>query len=81
MKIVIDIPDNYNLDDIKNGSIACGQILGAVKNGIPYNPSGDLISREAMKEAIALLFEHGGYDSGLVMNTIENVPSVIPADK
>jgi hypothetical protein len=36
MKIVINIPDGYNLNDIQNGSIACGQILKAVKNGIPY---------------------------------------------
>lgn len=34
-KIVIDIP-NYNLNDIHNGSIACGQVLKAVKNGKPY---------------------------------------------
>lgn len=42
MKIVIDIP-NYNLNDVKNGSIACGQILRAVKNGIPYEerPKGE----------------------------------------
>lgn len=42
MKLIIDIPD-YNLDDIQNGSIACGQILKAVKNGIPYEerPQGE----------------------------------------
>ena len=32
MKIIIDIPD-YNLDEVQNGSIACGMILKAVKNG------------------------------------------------
>ena len=40
MKIVIDIPDGYIADgcflnNIQNGSIACGQILKAVKNGKP----------------------------------------------
>ena len=42
MKLIIDIPD-YNLNDIQNGSIACGQILKAVKNGIPYEerPQGE----------------------------------------
>ena len=35
MKLIIDIPD-YSLNDIQNGSIACGQILKAVKNGKPY---------------------------------------------
>ena len=44
MKLIIDIPD-YNLDDIQNGSIACGQILKAVKNGIPYEerPQGEWV--------------------------------------
>ena len=42
MKLIIDIPD-YNLNDIQNGSIACGQILKAVKNGKPYEerPQGE----------------------------------------
>lgn len=35
MKLLIDIP-NYNLDKVQNGSIACSQILKAVKNGKPY---------------------------------------------
>lgn len=35
MKLIIDIPD-YKLNDIQNGSIACSQILKAVKNGKPY---------------------------------------------
>jgi hypothetical protein len=38
MKLIIDIP-NYNLDEVQNGSIASGQILKAVKNGIPL-PKG-----------------------------------------
>jgi hypothetical protein len=38
MKLIIDIP-NYNLDEVRNGSIASGQILKAVKNGVPL-PKG-----------------------------------------
>ena len=58
MKLIIDIP-NYNLDDIQNGSIACGQILKAVRNGKPYEEttSGDLISRSALKEEVKKLNE------------------------
>ena len=47
MKLIIDIP-NYKLDEVQNGSIASGEILKAVRNGTPYNPTGDLISREAL---------------------------------
>lgn len=50
MKIVVDIPDGYIADgcflnNIQNGSIACGQILKAVKNGTPYEkrPQGEWI--------------------------------------
>lgn len=39
---------------------------------------GDLISRKELKDAIEMLFKYGGYDSGLVMDTIDNVPSVEP---
>ena len=36
MKLIIDIPNYNNINDIQNGSIACSQVLRAVKNGIPY---------------------------------------------
>lgn len=44
MKLIIDIP-NYDLNLINNGSIACSQILRAVKKGIPYEerPHGEWI--------------------------------------
>jgi len=38
--------------------------------------NNDLISREALKKAIDELFDNGGYDSGLVINTIDNAPTV-----
>ncbi len=40
--------------------------------------NNDLISREALKKALNELFESGGYDSGLVMNTIDHAPTVEP---
>ena len=51
----------------------------AIKNGIPYNPSGDLISREALKET--LKNRHYNYKSwnqlfSAVMETIDNAPTV-----
>ena len=36
----------------------------------------DLISRSALKKALDELFKSGGYDSGLVMNIIDNAPTV-----
>ena len=43
-KLIIEIPE-YNLNDVQNGSIACSQILKAVKNGTPFdkNPQGEWI--------------------------------------
>ena len=38
--------------------------------------NNDLISRKELKRSMEILFKLGGYDSGLVMNTIDNVPSV-----
>ena len=46
MKLIIEIPNYNNLNDIQNGSIACSQVLKAVKNGKPYkeNRKGEWIS-------------------------------------
>ena len=35
-----------------------------------------LIDADALKKALDELFENGGYDSGLVMNLIDNAPTV-----
>ncbi len=37
MKLIIDIPDNYDLSKIQNGSIASKIILNAVANGTPLD--------------------------------------------
>ena len=58
MKLIIEIDEAiYNNPElITNASPEYDQILShmayAVKNGTPYNPSGDCISREALKEEI-----------------------------
>lgn len=45
MKRIIDIPDNYDLSKIQNGSIASKIILDAVKNGSPLDePDRDLLN-------------------------------------
>ena len=41
MRMIIDIPD-YNLDEVQNGSIACSQILKAVKNGKVYKENPEV---------------------------------------
>ena len=43
---------------------------------IKWEVRGDLISREALKNEIDKLFKSGGYDSGLVLDTIDNAPTV-----
>ena len=46
MKLIVNIPDSYNLDGIRNGSIYSQLVLNAVKNGtpIPDNATnGDVI--------------------------------------
>ena len=37
MKLIIEIPDSYNLDGIRNGSIYGQLVLNAVKNGTPIS--------------------------------------------
>lgn len=86
MKLIIDIPD-YNLNDIQNGSIACGQILKAVKNGKPYEerPQGDSISREALKKSIKSYAddqyaENEYLGEYAIMDIIDNAPTVKPCE-
>lgn len=55
MKLIIDIP-NYNLKEVQNGSIACGQILKAVKNGKPYDEE---ITNNDIQQAIKEGFANG----------------------
>ena len=46
MKVIVDIPNNYDISKIQNGSIASKQILNAVKKGIEISENatvGDMI--------------------------------------
>ena len=58
MKLIIELPD-YNLNNIQNGSIACSQVLKAVKNGIPYKerPIGRWIDTGVVDELGHVAFE------------------------
>ena len=73
MKVVIDIPD-YNLDDIQNGSIACGQILKAVKNGIPISTESDLNSPNDLKGEWAKGFHEGFKAGSMLADTFNERP-------
>lgn len=74
MRLIIDIP-NYSLDEVQNGSIASGQILKAVKNGIPYEEGsqGDLISRSYLRQMIPTPIED---EYKYVHQIIDNAPTV-----
>ena len=79
MQIVIDI-SNYNLDDIKNGSIACSQILKAVKNGtVLPKGHGDLIDRDVVYAE----FNNADLSRGEMIGKllVFGIQAVIPADK
>lgn len=79
MKLIIDIPD-YNLNEVQNGSIAGSVIIKAVKNGIPYNPSGDAISREGLKSELNRLgwTKENGFKNRYVLDDIIDNASSVP---
>ena len=91
MKQIIDIPDELFSIFKKHGIMAFDyfneydkdQIAIAITHGTPYNPSGDLISREALKEQInATDFDFGDYYDNTeeirkrVCEVIDNAPPV-----
>ena len=78
MQIVIEIPDNYDIGKIENGSIASKIILNAVKNGTPL-PKG----HGRLIDADALLKRHLGadYDCRITRGGINHAPTIIEADK
>lgn len=85
MKLIIDI-DEKKYEEIKQ--IAKAQLeltdkteAQIIANGTPISNDGDLISRSELKKALDELFESGGYDSGLVMNTINDAPKVAESCK
>ena len=80
MKLIIDVPD-----EVLETKHYC-QYFGAwstkltetIENGTPYNPSGDLISREALKTAIEDHFDNlDAYFPSAFIKEIDNAPPVL----
>lgn len=77
MRLIIDVSEEtYN----KANTGLLGRLGLIIANGIPYNPSGDSISRDALKEVF------NGYHSGIgsqpkftlgaCLQLIDNAPTV-----
>lgn len=89
MQIIIDIPDgDYKfIKDLQfyNSGRRCGRtieqnvILG-IRNGIPYEPKRDLISREALKKELNSRVFQDDYATTLLLSSfsdiIDNAPSI-----
>lgn len=85
MKLIIDIPENV-IEGAKSSpnyypTYHFEKIWRAIANGTPYNPSGDLISREALKETIELeegIFWDSYAPNELIVRKkyIDNAPTV-----
>ena len=78
MKLIIDISeeDYKSLKDLQSMMICCGgncktvqvDVINAIRNGIPYNPTGDLINREALIKSINDFYDN--HFNGLVPNEL-----------
>ena len=79
MDLIIKIPDEV-YKTVQDGSY-CGSLYEELKAAIPYNPSGDAISREALKEAISYHCEYL-HDSIMdledILDLIDIAPTVEP---
>jgi len=78
MKIIIDIPEKV-VTAIQNGEDYRYDIHTAIAQGIPYEPKGDLISREALKKAITdatYNFEQIPIRVDKVQEIIDNAPTI-----
>ena len=70
MKLIIEIPEKV-VTAIQNGEDYRYDIHTAIAQGIPYNPSGDLISREALKKEFKAIY-HCAETMEEVANTMED---------
>ena len=82
MKLIIDLPEEV-VTAIQNGEDYRYDIHTAIAQGIPYEPKGDLISREALKKALNYIYDCAYIDSkskeGIasdIIATIDNAPTV-----
>lgn len=77
MELIIKIPDEV-YKTVLDGSY-CGSLYEELLAAIPYNPSGDLISRDALKDDLAKEIKTN--DMGLwlkMLLVIDNAPVVEP---
>lgn len=67
MKRIIEIPDKI-VKAIQNGEDYRYDIHTAIAQSIPYNPSGDCISREALRKEVTEKVTHTTVDGHLAKN-------------
>ena len=80
MKLIIDVEKDYY--EMIKYNVEHGQdykTFEIIANGVPYNPTGDSISREGLKEVINDLFRSGEYDCNSVLKAIDNASTVTPS--
>ena len=79
MKRIIEIPDHV-VKAIQNGEDYRYDIHTAIAQSTPYNPSGDLISRSALKEQFIKAGKDYNHECVIEMlsalETIDNAPTV-----
>ena len=82
MKLIIDIPEEV-VTKIQNGEDYRYDVHTAIAQGKPYEPKGDLISREVLKKALNFVYDCAYIDSkskeGIVsdiIDEIDNAPTV-----
>ena len=79
MELIIEVDKKYYeacKDAVKESYPS--QIEEIIANGTPYNPTGDLISREALKKEIFGPGSYGAYEDlwDAVRKAIDNAPAV-----
>lgn len=79
MKRIIELPDEV-VKAIQNGEDYRYDIHTAIAQSTPYNPTGDLISREALKKDFENLasddYNEPIWYQKTVFETIDNAPTV-----
>lgn len=73
MKLIIDLPkEKFEWIKTHNLNIDNNSIVGAVANGIPYNPTGNLISRSEVVKTLENI-EIGKFNRINVIETIKSI--------
>lgn len=74
MKLIIDIPEEI-VTAIQNGQDYRYDIHTAIAQGKPYDASGNLISREALKDKCNEIMKYNP-STDRIMDLIDNAPTV-----